>query len=92
MEEKAEGNVKWFSDEKGFGFIKQNGSDEDAFVHYSDIEEEGYATLTENDKVEFNTESTDEGVKATEVEVIQKNNKESVGEEPEIGDREHVDL
>jgi CspA family cold shock protein len=46
------GKVKWFNESKGYGFIKQD-SGNDIFVHYSEIQEEGFRTLTEGDLVEF---------------------------------------
>lgn len=55
----AQGTVKWFSSEKGFGFIERDGAP-DVFVHYSAIKGDGYKTLDEGDKVSFDVE---EGVK-----------------------------
>ena len=46
------GTVKWFSEEKGYGFLSQDGG-EDVFVHYSEIQGDGFRTLKEGDKVEF---------------------------------------
>ena len=51
----ASGTVKWFNEAKGFGFISQEGG-EDVFVHFSAIAGDGYKTLTEGQKVEFETE------------------------------------
>ena len=47
------GTVKWFNDAKGFGFISPEGEDTDCFVHYSAIQADGFRTLAEGDKVEF---------------------------------------
>src|SRR5215203_4328082 len=49
----AQGTVKWFNGEKGFGFIAQDGGGDDVFVHYSAIAAEGYRSLDENQRVEF---------------------------------------
>ena len=64
------GIVKWFNSEKGYGFItvrQQEGKD--IFVHYSDIQSEGYKTLTEGQNVEFETEESERGVKAKNVKI-----------------------
>jgi CspA family cold shock protein len=49
----SSGTVKWFNGEKGFGFIAQDGGGPDVFAHYSAIAAEGYRSLEENQKVEF---------------------------------------
>jgi cold shock protein len=49
----ARGRVKWFSDEKGYGFIELEGGGEDVFVHYTEIVGEGFRTLEEGSVVEF---------------------------------------
>lgn len=64
-----QGSVKWFSDKLGYGFIVCNELDEDVFVHYSEIQMEGYKSLKEGDKVSFDFD-TEEG-KAKNVNVIQ---------------------
>lgn len=69
MEETLTGKVKWFNSKKGFGFITgDNGKD--YFLHYSNIEMEGYKSLNENDKIEFKVEATDKGEKAINVKKI----------------------
>lgn len=60
------GTVKWFDDAKGFGFIEQEFG-EDVFVHYSEIQAEGYKSLDEDQEVEFELEETDKGLAATNV-------------------------
>lgn len=62
----AQGTVKWFKNEKGFGFIAQDGG-EDVFVHHSSIQSEGFRTLNEGDRVEFNVVRGDKGLKAENV-------------------------
>ena len=60
------GTVKWFSDSKGYGFIARRGG-EDVYVHHSAIEADGYRTLAEGDEVEFEIQSTEQGLRATHV-------------------------
>ena len=60
------GKVKWFNNEKGYGFIEYK-EDEDIFVHYSAINSEGYKTLTEGQYVEFNLIETTKGLQALDV-------------------------
>ena len=60
------GNVKWFNNEKGYGFIDY-AQDEDIFVHYSAIKQEGYKTLTEGQRVEFDLIETPKGLQAINV-------------------------
>jgi len=60
------GRVKWFNDNKGFGFIEQDEG-EDVFVHYSVIEMDGFRTLAEGSTVEFEVVKGDKGLQATKV-------------------------
>ena len=61
-----EGTVKWFSDQKGFGFIEQESGD-DLFVHFSEIKGEGFKTLKEGQKVTFEAGEGPKGPQATNV-------------------------
>ncbi|MFQ5354223.1 MAG: cold-shock protein [Thermodesulfobacteriota bacterium] len=62
----AQGKVKWFNETKGFGFIQQE-SGEDVFVHYSEIQGEGFKTLNEGDDVEFEVTEGPKGPQASNV-------------------------
>ena len=61
------GTVKWFSEKKGFGFIVQDDSSDDLFVHHSDIKMDGYTTLNEGQKVEYEIGEGEKGPRATNV-------------------------
>lgn len=61
------GVVKWFNDKKGFGFIKRENNDNDVFVHFSVIKEEGYKSLIQGQMVEYNFVDGPKGPLATEV-------------------------
>ncbi|MCL0042806.1 cold-shock protein [Thermodesulfovibrionales bacterium] len=61
-----EGMVKWFNESKGFGFIQQDGGP-DVFVHFSSIQGEGFKTLAEGQKVQFDVVKGERGPKATNV-------------------------
>ncbi|WP_141063599.1 transcription antiterminator/RNA stability regulator CspE [Pseudomonas lactucae] len=66
----ATGTVKWFNAEKGFGFITQDEGGADVFVHFSAIQSDGFKTLEENQKVEFEIEQGQKGPQATSVRVV----------------------
>jgi cold shock protein len=63
----ATGVVKWFSDEKGFGFITPDEGSKDLFVHHSSIQADGYRSLAEGARVEYESEQGDKGPKAINV-------------------------
>jgi CspA family cold shock protein len=65
----ATGTVKWFSSEKGYGFISQEGGD-DVFVHFSGIEGGGYKNLEENQAVEFEVTQGPKGLQAVNVRIV----------------------
>jgi len=61
------GRVKWFNDQKGFGFITPDGGERDCFVHHTAIQMEGFRTLAEGDRVEFEIVQGDKGPAAQNV-------------------------
>jgi CspA family cold shock protein len=66
----ANGTVKWFNSEKGFGFIQQDGGGPDVFVHYSAITGQGYRELAEGQKVEFEVTQGQKGPQAANVRAL----------------------
>lgn len=66
----AQGTVKWFNSEKGFGFIQPDGGGADLFVHYSNIQGNGYRSLEENQRVEFETTQGQKGPQASDVRAV----------------------
>lgn len=84
----AQGTVKWFDAEKGFGFITVDGGDADVFVHFSAIARSGYQTLTENQRVEVELSHGARGVEAGRIRVLASGGSvpdgpgEPVGEDP----------
>lgn len=76
MQEKTNlrGNVKWFSSEKGYGFISSEGIENDIYVHFSDIQMKGFKTLNENDQVTFDyDEEMQKAINVHKIEEVQDN-------------------
>jgi CspA family cold shock protein len=65
----TQGKVKWFNDQKGFGFISAEDGN-DYFVHYSSIEGDGFKTLKEGTSVQFTIEKSDRGPRAVHVSIV----------------------
>ncbi len=65
----AEGTVKWFSDQKGYGFIEQEDG-QDLFVHHTGSNAAGFKTLNEGQRVRFEIETNEKGPKAKDVEIL----------------------
>ena len=66
----ATGTVKWFNDDKGFGFITPDEGGKDLFVHHSAIQSDGFRTLAEGARVTFEAEAGDKGPKAVNVQPL----------------------
>lgn len=67
MSERVQGKVKWFNEDKGFGFIERNDGGEDVFLHFSALGQSGYKTIAEDARVEFDIEQGPKGPKAANV-------------------------
>ena len=63
----AKGTIKWFSDQKGYGFITPEGGKKDVFVHYSALQGDGFKTLREGEQIEFDITDGPKGEQATNV-------------------------
>ncbi len=66
----AQGTVKWFNDQKGFGFITPDDGSPDVFAHFSEIQSEGFKTLPEGQKVEFEVQQGDKGPRAANIRIV----------------------
>ncbi|MEZ5740577.1 MAG: cold-shock protein [Burkholderiaceae bacterium] len=64
------GVVKWFNESKGFGFITPSGGGDDLFAHFSEIQGDGFKTLAENQKVEFEVTQGRKGMQASRIRVV----------------------
>ena len=71
MAERELGVVKWFNGEKGYGFIARDNEEKDVFVHFSAINSEGFRTLREGQRVEFEVVKNEKGPQAQNVDVIE---------------------
>ena len=63
----ATGRVRWFDDQKGYGFIREDGTEKDIFAHYSDVQGSGFKSLAEGEKLEFEIVQTEKGRKAQKI-------------------------
>jgi cold shock protein len=64
------GTVKWFNESKGYGFIARDGGGADLFAHFRDIQGDGFKTLTENQRVEFEVKQGQKGLQAANIKVL----------------------
>lgn len=67
METRIEGKVKWFNEDKGFGFIERMDGGDDVFLHFSELSQSGFKTIAEDTRVEFDVEQGPKGAKASNV-------------------------
>ena len=67
----AMGKIKWFNDQKGFGFIADDQGGDDVFVHFSAVQMDGFKSLKEGQTVEYEAETSQKGMKATKVVPVQ---------------------
>jgi CspA family cold shock protein len=67
MAERVQGKVKWFDEDKGYGFIARDDGGDDVFLHFSALEQSGFKTIAEDAEVEFDVEQGPKGPKASNV-------------------------
>ncbi len=77
-----QGKVKWFNPRKGYGFIEPDDGSGDVFVHYSDIQSEGYKTLREGEAVSFDVIQGEKGLRADNVVQVGQEQPQTGGKEP----------
>jgi CspA family cold shock protein len=65
-----QGTVKWFNDSKGYGFLTPDDGSPDVFAHFSEIQLDGFKTLTEGQKVEFDVTQGPKGLRATKIRAV----------------------
>ena len=70
MQDREQGTVKWFNAEKGYGFIQRDSGEKDVFVHYSEVNKDGYKSLDEGQRVEFAVTQGDKGFQAQNVDPL----------------------
>jgi len=71
MLDREQGTVKWFNSDKGYGFIQRDSGDKDVFVHYSEVNKDGYKSLDEGQRVEFAVTEGSKGLQAQSVDPLQ---------------------
>ncbi len=70
MSQRIKGRVKWFNEDKGYGFIERDDGGDDVFLHFSALKMQGFKTIADDTAVEFEVEENDRGLAATNVELL----------------------